>query len=368
MANAIDRRAFAAGAASLGAGVLAGSPARAAWDDGGGERWAKILDAARGEGNVVVLGRPDLGKPFAEDFRRDTGLGLDFLGGQTRELLARFRRESAADNVHSDIILGGETVVDMIGQNLLMPLRDNLVLPGATDPKSWLNGAIAWGDNTKNFLLIGGEYVNCWPVYNSNIVKPGQLRRWTDLLDPQFAGKIAAFDPREGAGGAAASYLMEAVGVDFYRRLVREQKVVFARDGRQVVEWIARGSHWVALGAVPSDIEYFRARGMKNIVVGDMEDGAGALLGGSSVLCIAARTPRPNASIAFLNWYASKPGQDAYSRVWLTPSNRVDVSFPTIPEYTIPKPGKKYVEEYRENWWRGPRAQYEKVIEEVVGL
>ena len=364
MKRMMTRRVFTAGALAS----LAASPAYAAgWDDGGGERWTKVLEAARKEGNVVVLGRPDLGKPFAEDFRRDTGLGLDFLGGQTRELQARFRREAASGNVQSDIILGGETVVDMIDLDQLMPLKENLLLPGVSDGKNWVNGEIAWGDNAKRYLLIGGEYVNCWPVFNSNLIKPGEITKWTDIMNPKYKGKIAAFDPREGAGGAGAAYIMDRFGVEFYKKLVRDQQVTMARDGRQVIEWLARGSHAIALGAVPSDIEYFRTRGMKHVVVGDMEDGPGSLLGGSSIITIARKTPRPNASIAFLNWYASKPGQEAYSRTWLTPSNRIDVSFPNIPDYTIPKPGRNYLEQYRENWWRTKRSAYEVAIEELLG-
>ena len=118
---------------------------------------------------------------------------------------------------------------------------------------------------------------------------------------------------------------------------------------------------------MPSDIEYFRTR-TKNIVVGvDMEESAGSLLGGSSILTIAAKTPRPNASIAFLNWYAAKPGQETYSKAWMTPSNRVDVSIPNISDYTIPQPGKKYLMQYREDWWRVKRTAYEAVIEELLG-
>jgi hypothetical protein len=51
----------------------------------------------------------------------------------------------------------------------------------------------------------------------------------------------------------------------------------------------------------------------------------------------------------------------------MTPSNRVDVSIPNIPDYTIPKPGKVYLEQYRETWWRQKRTVYEGVIEELLG-
>jgi ABC-type Fe3+ transport system substrate-binding protein len=361
-------RVATAAAAAFGVAALVSTSALAAgWDNGGGAAWAKVLEAARKEGNVIVMGRPDLGKAFMADFKRDTGLSLDYLGGQTRDLQARFRRETASGNVASDILLGGETEVDMIAPGYLMPLAENLLLPGATDPKNWAGGALDWGDNQKTYLFIGGEYVHGWPLFNTDIIKPGEIGSWLDLLKPQYKGKIIALDPRGGAGGAAMSYLIHQFGIDFFRRLVAEQQLTLARDGRQVVEWLVRGSHPIAIGAVPADVEYFRSRGIKNIAVGDLADGPGTLLGGSSVLAMARKAPHPNAAFAFLNWYASRPGQEAFSRVWLTPSNRTDVNLDTTPAYTRPKPGKVYLEQYREDFWFRERVKYEKEIEDVLG-
>jgi len=355
-------------AAALGLSLFA--PARAfaaSWDEGAGADWAKVLAAARREGNVVVMGRPDLGPPFAAAFKRDTGLGLDYLGGQARDLQARFRRETASGNVVSDVILGGETTVDMIRPGYLMPLADNILLPGVKNPANWIGGALDWGDNQKSYLFIGGEYVHGWPVFNTDIVKPGTISGWRDILKPEYKGKIAAIDPVIGPGGAAASYLVHQFGIDFFKRLVVDQQLTIARDGRQVVEWLVRGSHAVAIGAVPADVEYFRSRGIKNIAVGDLLDGPGALLGGSSVLSIAKKAPHPNAAIVFLNWYASQPGQDTFSRIWLTPSNRTDVHVGNIPDYTNRRPGRMYLEQYREDYWLTERAQAEQQIEEIMG-
>lgn len=365
--NALPKTSALMGAIAGLALSAAGSALAAGWDDGGGEAWQKVLEAAKKEGPVVVLGRPDLGKPFADGFKRDTGLSMEFLGGQTRELQSRFRREVASGNVLSDAILGGETAVDMIAPDYLMPLADKIMLPGVKDPKNWINGRIQWGDNKQTYLFIGGEYVHGWPVLNTNIIKPGDVRVWDDMLKPQFKGKIVAFDPREGAGGAAAAYIIETKGIEFYKKLYKDQEMVLARDGRQVVEWLARGSHSIALGAVPPDIEYFRNAGMKNLVVTPMEDGPGTLLGGSAVLTIAKKAPHPNAAIVFLNWYASKPGQEAFSATWRTPSNRTDVEIPTVPDYVKPVAGKKYLEQYREDWWMQRRTVIEKQLEEILG-
>ena len=355
-------------AVAFGLTVLASASAfAAAWDEGAGADWAKVLEAARKEGNVVVMGRPDLGPAFATAFKRDTGLGLDYLGGQTRDLQARFRRETASGTVASDILLGGETSVDMIRPGYLMSLGEHILLPGVKDPANWINGRLDWGDNQKSYLFIGGEYVHGWPVFNTDMIKPGAIAGWRDILKPQYRGKIAAVDPRSGAGSAAASYLIHQFGIDFFKRLVLDQQLTLARDGRQVVEWLVRGSHAIAIGAVPADVEYFRSRGIRNIAVGDLPDGPGAVLGGSSVLTIARKAPHPNAAVVFLNWYASQPGQETFSRVWLTPSNRIDVNLSAIPEYTKRRPGRIYLEQYREDYWFQERVKAEQQIEDILG-
>jgi ABC-type Fe3+ transport system substrate-binding protein len=356
------------GAILLGVGMLVSVSAIAAgFDEGAGPEWARVLEAARKEGNVVVMGRPDLGPAFAAGFKRDTGLGLDFLGGQTRDVQARFRREAASGNVVSDLMLGGETSVDMIRPGYLMSLAENILLPKVKDPASWIDGRLDWGDNQRSYLFIGGEYVHGWPVFNTDLVKPGDVTSWRDILKAQYRGKIAAVDPRVGPGGAAASYLVHQFGIDFFRRLVTDQQMTIARDGRQMVEWLVRGTHAIAIGAVPADVEYFRSRGINNIAVGDLPDGPGSLLGGTSVLTIAKKAPHPNAAIVFLNWYASQPGQETFVRAWKTLSNRTDVSLSSIPEYTKRRPNRTYLEQYREDYWFQERVQAEQQIEDIMG-
>jgi hypothetical protein len=164
------RRALIAAAALSLAALMPACGLAAPWDDGAPADWAKVLAAARKEGNVVVMGRPDLGPAFATAFKRDTGLGLDYLGGQTRDLQARFRREVASGNVATDIMLGGETSVDMIRPGYLMSLAEHILLPGVKDPAKWIDGRLDWGDNQKSYLFIGGEYVHGWPVFNTDLV------------------------------------------------------------------------------------------------------------------------------------------------------------------------------------------------------
>lgn len=354
----------------VGAALASGGAALAQsdWQTGGGEKWQKALEAARQEGKVIVAGHPALSKPISEAFKRDTGISVEFLGGQPRELATRLAREARTGNVTIDLTLGGGAEMALKAAGKLVPLKPQLILPGVTDGKKWRGGKIKWMDKEETFMLQGSNWVHAWPLFNSKIVAPGTVTTWQDLLKPEFKGKIAAYDPRFGGPGqAAAAYLTDAFGIDFVKKLYAGQQVVYTRDGRQLVEWIARGAYAVALGGIQLHVEIFKMKGVKNLAVEQMRDGPGSLLGGFSVIKQPKGSPNPAAATVFLNWYASKPGQEAYSSRMLEPSLRVDVDVKTVPDYVKPKPDQNYVDQYVEDWYTQTRPKVRKSIIEALG-
>ena len=73
-----------------------------------------------------------------------------------------------------------------------------LVLPEVKDPKNWWGGHI-WVDNAKRYIYSSQAYQteNMW--YNSDQVKPEEIRSFNDLLNPKWSGKIGYLDPRTPA-------------------------------------------------------------------------------------------------------------------------------------------------------------------------
>jgi ABC-type Fe3+ transport system substrate-binding protein len=349
--------------------LLAPVAAHAAdWQAGAGPEWQKALEAARRDGNVVISGQPELAKPLADAFKRDTGLGLEHIAGEPRDVIARVAREMRAHALSIDLFFTGSTTLPLIHQGLMEPIKPQLMLPSVTDPANWLEGRQKWIDNEGQYLLIPSEYVHGWPLFNSDLVKPGEITRWQDMLKPQYKGKIAAYDPRSGGPGqAVASFLAESFCIDFIKRLYVGQEVTLAGNSRQLVEWAARGTYPIVQAALPTDIERFRRNGFANLSVGDMADGPGTLLGGSSLLAQPKGAPHPNAATVFLNWYYSHQGQEIFSTVWESPSRRIDVQVPSVPAYTIPKPGVAYIEQYREDWYETRRPNVQSAITEALG-
>jgi ABC-type Fe3+ transport system substrate-binding protein len=349
--------------------LLFALPAHADWQDGAGADWRRLLEAGRKEGKVVVAGRPDLAVPMGAAFKRDTGIAIDYLGGEGREQLTRLAREMRAHQITIDVIFGGQGMVPFVNDGFMKPIKPQLVLPSVVDAQYWLGGQLKWVDKDGLYLFEAAEYVHGWPLWNSDLVKQGEITSWQDLMKPQYKGKIASFDPRiNGPGQAAASYLADLFGIDFIHRLYSDQQVVLSSTSRQMVEWVQRGTHLVALGVVPPDIEYFRQANVKTLVVGSLADGPGALLGGSSVVAEPKDAPNPNAAAVFLNWYASQPGQALYSAIWKIPSRRTDVSLQGIPDYTVPKQGVAYIDQYTEQWYvERYLGKYQSALVEALG-
>jgi ABC-type Fe3+ transport system substrate-binding protein len=173
---------------------------------------------------------------------------------------------------------------------------------------------------------------------------------FADLLKPEYKGKIAAYDPRPaGPGQAAAQVLWNRFGDKYIADLYKHQEITLTRDPRQLVEWVARGTHPIALGAVQIMIETFRKEKFPLAVIYP-KDHPGFVTGGWSMVQLLKGGPNPNAGAVLANWLASKNGQEIYSKVMLEQSLRADVPDKELPEYNRPRPGVKYLDQYSNEW------------------
>jgi ABC-type Fe3+ transport system substrate-binding protein len=324
----------------------------AAWDAGAPPEWDDILTAARDEGEVVVGGFPFLEEPMEEAFERDTGIRLEYLGGDGGEISARLEQETRAGNPTLDLILGGGTELEtLLPDDLLADIKTQMILPGVQDGSWWRNGESQWYDNAGRHLLEGSGWVFGYVVVNADEVDPDSIASWDDLLEPEFTGKIIAYDPSvQGPGaGAATAMGVGGPGLDFLEELFVGQEVELVQDNQQVIEAVARGTHPVGLFALQSQIEDFREEGF-NLEVVAPEDFPGYLSSGFSVLKGPVDPPHPNAAQVFVNWYASVPGQEVYQSVVLETSNRQDTDKSELPEYVVPQDGVEYFEDSNEDY------------------
>ena len=303
------------------------------WQAGAGQEWEEVLAAGQEEGTVVVAGFPFLAEPMAEAFLRDTGIQLEWLGGDGSELSARLAQEAAAGNVSVDLQLGvGSDPWTLYPQGYLQELEPQLLLPGVTEPENWRDGSIRWMDPDQAYFIQPAEYVHGWAIVNSDFVDPSELQEWEDLLDPKYKGMIASSDPTvPGPGQGAANYMQVEYGIDFVTDLFINQEVEYTQDTSQLIEWAARGTYPIVLGGIQSTVERFKAEGFP------LEPALpGYLTGGFSPIKQVKGVPHPNAATVFLNWYLSEPGQTVYASVLSEQTLRTDVEVEAVPDYVDP--------------------------------
>lgn len=338
------------------------------WQAGAGPEWQKVLQAARQEGKVVVAAESHLSKAISTAFERDTGIAVEFIGGSVGDRTVRLQREAKTNNLTIDVaISGGTEILTLHPSGHLAPIKPRLMLPSVTDPSKWKDGGPKWFDNEGAYMLKLSNWVHGWPVINADKVDVAKIKSFKDLLKPEYKGKIAAYDPRGGGPGqSAAAYLVHDFGIDFVKQLYLGQEVVYTTDSRQLVEWAARGTYPIVLGAVQVHVERFRQAGMKQLVVPSMEDGVG-LTGGFGVMKVMTNIPHPNAATVFANWMASQRGQAIYGNIMLEAMTRTDIHVDAVPDYVRPRPGSKYLDQYREDWYTTERPKIRQALIEALG-
>jgi ABC-type Fe3+ transport system substrate-binding protein len=345
------RRQLLAGLGSTVAMSAFGSTGAAAadWQAGAPPQWETIMKAARAEGQVTVAAFPALADKMSAAFKRDTGLQLNFLGGNTAEQSVRMEAEARAKNLTIDALLGGGRELGaMMKEGFLNPVAPQLLLPGV-QADAYRNGKIKWMDSSQKYHLQGSEYVFGWLVVNTDMVKPEELKSWKNLLDPKYRGKIASYDLRgPGPGQGSSAWLYRVFGLDFIKDLFIAQQPKFTVDNRGLVEGVVRGTTPIAFGAIQNEVERFKQQGFKNLAVVLPDDAPGYLTGGYSVLKQAVGVPHPNAATVFINWFMSQPGQEVYESIMLETSRRKDVNT-GLPDYLVPRPGVQYYEAFNED-------------------
>jgi ABC-type Fe3+ transport system substrate-binding protein len=282
-------------------------------------------------------------------------------------LAARLRAEISQKKSTFDVVIGGTAVLR--NKDLLDSLASKLFLGEAIDAKHWRSSegnGLKWIDHERQFALQTSEWVFGYIVLNSRSVNPASIRSWSDLLKPEWKGKIAAHDPRgAGAGQEVASYLVDKLGGKFIVDFFKGQEVVLTRSYSQIADWIAQGKYQIGIAQVPDRIEALKKEGVP-LRAYSLQDAPGTLTGGFSVVSLFKGAPHGNAATVFLNWVLSKPGQEALHRPQLYPSLRVDVARDYVPDYTLPTTGLIYLDTYTEEF-QVTRVKLAKQVAELLG-
>jgi len=318
-----------------------------AQEKGWEQEWNKTLAAAKKEGKVVLVGSPDpvVRKDLTEKFQERFGITLEYLGVRSGEAVGRVRTERRARVYTVDAWMGGTITLATVhyAEKWLDPLQPALLLPEVLDGSKWKMGKPWFMDPEEKYVLRLINYASSMVSLNTKFVKPEEIKSVNDLLHPKWKGKLSAFNPTiQGSGANIAAYLYANLGDDFLKKIYVDQQPAISRDFRQMADWLARGSHPLALSMREEEVERLRREGLPIITIYDLQGIPSRSVAGIGNVALMNHARHPNAARVFANWIASKEGIETYSRAYGTPTLRTDVDESFLSPAIIPRKGQKY--------------------------
>ncbi len=324
----------------------------------------ELYAAAKPEGLVTVYGAPspELRQALSESFgKRFPDIKMEYTGLTGGALSSKVLSEHRAGVNAVDVIVSGTTT----GTRSLKPfgvlaiLDQMIVVPDARDPSKWGEGGLAWADKDKHVLAMTGIVTTAVAV-NKDLVKPGELTKDADFLNPKWKGKIVTNSPQvPGNANKQFRRFYDLHGPDFIRKLVVDQQIMVIKDLRQAVDWIAKGQYAINVGANSNVITLYIQKGIDTIRVEENMkwDDALYISPGFGGLMVPKSVPHPHATKLFVNWILTKDGQAAVIRGLQYPTYRTDVDQSEVPNYLKMIPGRKYMESFSEEYLAGPNEE-----------
>jgi len=290
--------------------------------------WQHLTAAARKEGKVVI------GAPPGSDFRNELQAALkkrfdldsEVIQAPGPSLMSKIVAEKQAGAVSVDAFLVGPcTGNTLLKSDLFEPLASAMVLPDVKDPAKWFGGHL-WADNQsgKNLLYSFVAQVTPSIYYNTQLVKPHEVRSYSDLLDAKWKGRIGLRDPRVPGGGLAMwAFLLDMKGEDYIRRLA-QQEIFVSRNARQIADALAKGNLALTIGVGYRDFDAFLDVNLPVKHLPTFKEGT-YVSGGNGIVGILKNAPHPNAAKVFFNWLLSREGQELHGKTAQQPTRRLDV-------------------------------------------
>jgi len=299
--------------------------------------WDKVLEAAKKEGKVVVSipASAELRKEIDRIFQQRFGIGVELLAARGAAIVRRIGEESKANIHHFDIHIGGSSsaVSGLLAEGILEPIEPWLILPEVKDAKHWWGGHL-WVDRAKRYIYAFQAYLTEGMWYNTNLMKPEEVRSYDDFLNPKWKGKIGILDPRTpGAGDSNWSYMWMVKGEDYLRKLVG-QNLLISRDQRLLAENLAKGKVASVIGITHYTYLPFIRAGLPIKPLPALKEGTYGTAG-SGNLTVIKSLPHPNATKVFVNWLLGKEGQEIFTKAMGQATRRLDVETKWLKDFGV---------------------------------
>lgn len=248
--------------------------------------------------------------PIVKEFEERTGIWVDVVYGATSELLERLSQEEKAPR--ADVMFGG-------GAESLETYRDCFT-PYACGGTEHVPARFRSPDD----LWVPFSALPVVLIYNTKLVEPGQIARWSDLLSPALKGRVAFTDPSvSGSSFTGLLTMLYALGGDrddAMRRFAENLDGVQLDDSGGVLTAVAQGDALAGITLEESALKRM-AEGL-DIAMVYPEDGTSCVPDGSALVRGA---PHPDNAKLFLDFTVSFEVQELLVSQFSRRSVRDDV-------------------------------------------
>jgi ABC-type Fe3+ transport system substrate-binding protein len=263
-----------------------------------------LVASAKKEGRAVWYTSQIINQfvqPAALAFEKRYGIKVDYVRNTANDLTINLLNEGKAGKIQADIF-DGTTSASVLK-------KEGVALQWQPDSARRLPDQYRDKDG---FWVATNLYV-LTPGVNTELVRPGTEPRTFDaLLDPKWKGKIVwnSSPSTSGAGGfvgIALAAMGDEKGMDFLRRLARQDIVGMLNASRAGLDAVVSGEFPIALNIFNNHTIISRALGAPVAWI-PMQPAMAVL----SVVSVTKGGPHPNAGKLLVDFLVSEEGQKLF--------------------------------------------------------
>lgn len=265
---------------------------------------AKLLEAARKEGKLVVYGtmQNDIFELLQSAFLKKTGIAIDYWRTSSTKVLERALSEARAGKAAFDLVMSTEDSMRILLKEGILARYDS---PLNKDfPKEAIDPQL--GPRARNHIV--------GIVYNREALKPVDApKSLEDLVKPQYRGKLVMADPTLHT--TTAQWL-----TNVHKLLGKEKADKFVRDlaamKPTLVESFNPAADRLTSGEFAVGITYVYYVYLNGIKRGAPLDyvRTGKFLGDASYMSLFHKAPHPNAAKAFIDFFLDEESMNLMAK------------------------------------------------------
>lgn len=303
--------------------TLAGAANRDIYMYQGADREAKLVAAAKKEGQVILYSTMTVqdGRALGAAFEKKYGIKLVHWRGSAEKIVQRAIAEARSGHDGADVFETSSHRMEALYREKLL---EDFYTPAFQElsPAAFPKGHRQYVAARFAFFVVG---------YNTKQVKPNELpNSYEDLLNPRWNGRLAIESTDVLWFAALAKSMGEERGLAYFRRLAAMKPTI--RNGHIL------GAQLVASGEIPLFVDAYN-NNMETLKKQGAPVDWKALqpaFGQASSVGLAKDSRRPHAALLFADFLLSREGQEFFKAVNRVPSNlKVDTPLNQFPHEII---------------------------------